>query len=164
MHTPIMSRSNAIIAWYDAIPRCPELRTVTTPIPEAAAFSIAISIAFGVTMMPSPPSESTFAVDGVSRRIRQFGAGLIAPLAYPLTYDRSMFDTPCVSTPRRSADTSTSAASPQSSPGTPIFRNTAATVRRRPSSPTRTSSPPLTLNISSNSALLNKENPPSLRP
>ena len=61
------------------MPRWRELRIVTMPTPTLDAFSIAISIALGTTMMPSPRSESMFAVAGVSRRTRQLGRGFRLP-------------------------------------------------------------------------------------
>ena len=58
-----------------------------------------------------------------------------------------MLDTPCVSTPLRSAVTSTSAPTAASSGGTPIFSKTAVTVRLRDHSGTRTSSFSGTVNL-----------------
>ena len=49
------------------------------PTPTFLAFSMAISIALGVTMMPSPRSESIFAVAGVSRVMRQLGLLFSSP-------------------------------------------------------------------------------------
>ena len=67
---------------------------VTIPTPTFLAFSMAISIALGVTMMPRPRSESMLAVAGVSRVMRQFGLLFNSPLPYPVTYERSIFETP----------------------------------------------------------------------
>ena len=85
IQTPIISCSSASIAWYDAIPKCRALPSVTIPTPTSAALRMAMSIALGVVMMPSPRSESMLAVLGVSRTIRKSGVGLICPALYPLT-------------------------------------------------------------------------------
>ena len=79
IQTPIMSWSNAFMAWYDAIPKWRALPIVTIPKPTFLALSIAISIALGVMMVPRPRSESTVAVLGVSRTTFQLGRGLIDP-------------------------------------------------------------------------------------
>ena len=80
MHTPTMSCGSAIMAWYAAMPTCPHRPIVTTPMPVFFAFSMAISIALGAMMMPSPSSASMFAVEGRSRTTRQSGSGLIRPV------------------------------------------------------------------------------------
>ena len=79
MQTPTMSCGSAIMAWYAAMPTWPQRPMVTTPMPVFFAFSMAISMAFGAMMMPSPSSASIFAVEGRSRTTRHSGTGLIRP-------------------------------------------------------------------------------------
>ena len=52
---------------------------VTIPSPTFLAFSMAMSMALGVMMVPRPRSESMVAVLGDSRTIFQSGRGLICP-------------------------------------------------------------------------------------
>ena len=61
------------------MPRCRALPMVTMPTPTFLAFSMAISMALGVTIVPRPRSESTVAVLGVSLITFQSGRGLIDP-------------------------------------------------------------------------------------
>ena len=79
MQTPIMSWAKARIEWYDAIPKCRALPMATMPTPTAAAFWMAMSMAFGVMIVPRPRSESMVAVLGVSRITFQSGRGFIEP-------------------------------------------------------------------------------------
>ena len=104
--------------------------------------------------MPRPRSESMLAVLGDSRITFQLGRGLIWPLLYPSMYDRSMLDTPWVSTPRRSATTSTSAARRASAAPTPIFSKMDATMPLRSSPCTYSASSRFTRKISSKIDLL----------
>ena len=78
-HTPTMSCMAACMAKWPMAPKCPLLRTVTTPTPTACALSMASRIAFGPTMMPRRFSASITAVAGASRSIRQPGWGLSLP-------------------------------------------------------------------------------------
>ena len=61
---PIMSCASASCAWYAAAPKCPPPVATTVATPQLRAFSIAISIACGPIVSPSPPSESTTAAAG----------------------------------------------------------------------------------------------------
>ena len=79
IQVPIISWSNAIIAWYAAIPKCLPFPILTNPTPVFLAFSIAISMHNGTTTTPRPLSESTVAQDSVSLVIFQFGLGFADP-------------------------------------------------------------------------------------
>ena len=125
---PIMSRSNAIAAWYAHAPKCRPLTAVTAPIPYCSALSIAIRIAIGPITSPCPPSLSNVAAAGSSRMIFGSGVGFMPPSPNDSTYRRNMLDTPCDSMPRASAYTNTSAACAASSSDMPILAKMSVTV------------------------------------
>ena len=116
---------------------------VTTPIPLFFAFSIAISIACGAITIPSPLSQSIFAMESLSLVIFQFGAGFITPSFIFCMYTRNIFDTPWLSTPRRSALNKQSVPILASCSGIPALLNNASTVflSRLASTLTESSSP-----------------------
>ena len=62
------------------MPTCPPLNIVTTPMPVLRAFSMAISIAFGAMMTPSPRSQSMLAEAARSRTMRHCGVVFCTPL------------------------------------------------------------------------------------
>ena len=109
MAMPTMSCFNAIMAWYPAMPKWFEFLTDIHPLPTASAFLRAIFMTNGATTKPSPLSPSTDAVLGVSWTIFMFGFALIRPISQSRTYPGS-FMTPWESTPRKSAEIRTSAA------------------------------------------------------
>ena len=61
------------------MPKCRALPMATMPTPTLRAFSMARFMALGVMMVPRPRSESTVAVEGVSRMTFQSGRGLMEP-------------------------------------------------------------------------------------
>ena len=105
---PPSARSTPIAPW------CVVLRMTAQPIPAVRALSIARRIAIVVTRWPSARSPSMSAVAAVSRSTRIFGRAFMSPLASRSTY-QGIRRTPWESTPRRFAQTSTSASSAASS-------------------------------------------------
>ena len=93
----------------------------------------------GAITMPCPPSPSITQVALLSRAMRHFGVGLYSPLARLRRYTRSMLLTPCVSMPRRSAYSSTSAVWRASASGMPTASSSRSVVQRIACSGTRTS-------------------------
>ena len=106
--------------------------------PNSAALSMAISIAFGPTCRPMPRSASSVALTADSRTVLTSGVGFRRPSAYISRYRRTMFEMPCDSQPRRSLLMSTSAHSAASSADIPIASKSACVPLRAAPSETRT--------------------------
>ena len=85
MHTPTMSCRAASMAKCPTAPRWPQLDTLTIPVPNRLAFSIAISMRLRPMEIPRARSASMVAVACASRMTRQSGLrieGAVAELLH----------------------------------------------------------------------------------
>ena len=111
-------RSRSAARTSDAAPKWRPSRTATAPMPASCALAIARSVARAAVTMPSAPCPSTSAVATDSRTTSNGALGLHVPVAQARARSRggrTRCAMPWVSNPRRSASTSSSAATPASS-------------------------------------------------